>query len=300
MKTWIIAILNCPSVRPSVCPSVFSPEPHIFYHRLALFLCSLSPSVYSPQPKISFHKFLFSFHVPVRPYVRPYSIHTSIYTHILAYFFKSPPPHIHRVPRKGLISADYEQRDRSIEYIVWQSSDPNPFQSTHFAIISFLFCFHVPWVRRTWPRGRCGSCRLSQTINDLKYNFFLGEPSEKSFLACPLKALSPPSLGLTFNKHNHVFLWLWWKLKRVEYATGRPAKKVQISWMWNYINHLSIPLFTISWFEPFSRHTSYLNLNKSLIADVANNDCVPICNKWNIIRRFYCYFVRQKETNINL
>ena len=40
--------------------------------------------------------------------------------------------------------------------------------------------------------------------------------------------------------------------------TGRPSKRVRISWLWHYIHYLSIsaiPLWTSSRSEPFSRHT---------------------------------------------
>ena len=36
------------------------------------------------------------------------------------------------------------------------------------------------------------------------------------------------------------------------------SKRVRISWLWHYIHYQSIPLYTISWPELFSRHTLYL------------------------------------------
>ena len=40
-------------------------------------------------------------------------------------------------------------------------------------------------------------------------------------------------------------------------VNGRPSKWVRISCLWNYFHYLSIPMYTISWPEPFSRHALY-------------------------------------------
>ena len=40
---------------------------------------------------------------------------------------------------------------------------------------------------------------------------------------------------------------------RIQPSSGRPSKKVRISWLWHYKNDISISLYIISWFECFSR-----------------------------------------------
>lgn len=45
---------------------------------------------------------------------------------------------------------------------------------------------------------------------------------------------------------------------RVQLASGHPYKWFRISWLWHYIIYQSIPLYTNSLSQPFSRHTLYL------------------------------------------
>ena len=47
----------------------------------------------------------------------------------------------------------------------------------------------------------------------------------------------------------------------------------RVAWLWHYTHYLSIPLYTNSWSEPFSRHTLYLNYSFYLSTNERQRKC---------------------------
>ena len=146
----------------------------------------------------------------------------------------------------------------------------------NISIIEGSICGKLSWYRSSNPESHGSAVLLSTTelwsllvswsvlACPPPLNLFPGRAAQSArapstiikILAIELETLNSIAsiyTGLTRGDWPFFFSCLF------EYftLTGCPSKMDRISWLWHYIHYLSFPMHTISWSEPFSRHTLY-------------------------------------------